>query len=115
MINDGDSDSEVATRVGTDGIQSYGEFDMLATDIDVAIERASVLPEYVMQEKDDILKASSFRFVSFVHSILLSYLRVLPTQGGTVTRVLSWLFNNNYYVAPLCSPGNGLGSVLGFY
>ena len=71
MINDGDSvsDSEVATRVGTDGNQSYDEFDRLATDIDVAIDRASVLPEYVVQEKDDILKASSFRFVSFVHSI----------------------------------------------
>ena len=55
--------------VVTDGIQSYDEFDMLSTDIDIAIERAAVLPAYVMQEKYDILKASSFRFVYFVHSI----------------------------------------------
>ena len=28
VINDGDRDSEVATWVGTDGIQSYDEFEM---------------------------------------------------------------------------------------
>ena len=47
------SDGEVATRVGTDGIQSYDEFDMfmmLATDIDVAIERAAVLPAYDVRD-----------------------------------------------------------------
>ena len=39
------------------------EFDMLTSDIDVAIERALALPEFVLPEEDDIVKATTFRFV----------------------------------------------------
>ena len=39
------------------------EFNMLTTDMDAAIERAVALPEYVLPEQDDILKATAFRFV----------------------------------------------------
>ena len=67
MIPDSGDD---ATQAGTDGVQSDpdDEFDMLATDIDVAMARAAILPEYVLEEKEDIRKASLFRFVPFVHS-----------------------------------------------
>ena len=71
--SDTDSDSgDDATQAGTDGVQSDDEFDMLATDIDVAMERAAILPEYVLEEKDDIRKASLFRFVPFVHSKVIA-------------------------------------------
>ena len=49
-------------QLGTDGVQSDDKFDMLASDIYVEIEQAVVLMECVIQEKDDSLKASSFRF-----------------------------------------------------
>ena len=39
------------------------EFDMLTSDIDVAIERAVALPEFVLPKEDDIVKATAFRFV----------------------------------------------------
>ena len=69
-----DTDSgDDATQAGNDGVQSDDEFDMLATDIDVAMARAAILPEYVLEEKEDIQKASLFRFVPFVHSKVTSY------------------------------------------
>ena len=49
------------------------DFDMRATDVDVAMERAMALPEFVLLEDDDIVKATAFRFVyiqywlSFTH------------------------------------------------
>ena len=52
--------------LGTDSVQSDDKFDMLTSDRYVEIEQAVVLLECVIQEKDDRLKASSFRFVSFV-------------------------------------------------
>ena len=59
---DESSDSEWLT----DGVQSDDKFDMLASDRYVEIEQAVVILECVIQEKDDSLKASSFRFVFFV-------------------------------------------------
>ena len=53
-------------QLGTDGVQSDDKFDMLASDRYVEIELAVVLLECVIQEKDDSLKVSSFRFVCFV-------------------------------------------------
>ena len=53
-------------QLGTDGVQSDDKFDMLASDRYVEIEQAVALLECVIQEKDDSLKASSFRFVCFV-------------------------------------------------
>ena len=53
-------------QLGTDGVQSDDKFDMLASDRYVEIEQAVFLLECLIQEKDDSLKASSFRFVSFV-------------------------------------------------
>ena len=53
-------------QLGTGGVQSDYKFDMLASDRYVEIEQTVVLLEYVIQEKDDSLKASSFRFASFV-------------------------------------------------
>ena len=43
------------------------EFDMITSDADVAIERAKVLPENVLQDQDDIAKATAFRFVALHH------------------------------------------------
>lgn len=43
------------------------EFDMLRSDVDVAVERAMALPEYVLQEQEDIVKATAFRFVALHH------------------------------------------------
>ena len=39
------------------------EFNMLTTDMDAAIKRAVALPEFVLPEQDNILKATAFRFV----------------------------------------------------
>ena len=69
---------------GTDGIQSDDECDMLATDIDVAMARAAILPEYVLEEKED--KASLFRLVSFVHSLPASLVMFVFTLLVNVTR-----------------------------
>ena len=51
-----------------EGLESYvelesdsDEFDMITSDADVAIERAKVLPEYVLQKQDDNAKATTFR------------------------------------------------------
>ncbi|KAK2191544.1 hypothetical protein NP493_52g05007 [Ridgeia piscesae] len=38
------------------------DFDMRATDVDVAMERAMALPEFVLLEDDDIVKATAFSF-----------------------------------------------------
>ena len=54
------SDS-VRDTEGSEG--DVDEFKMLTTDMDASIERAVALPEYVMLEQDDILKATVFRFV----------------------------------------------------
>ena len=43
------------------------DFDMRATDVDVAMERANTLPEFVILEDDDIVKATAFRFVYIQH------------------------------------------------
>ena len=53
-----------ADTEGADTEVDDDEFDMLRSDLDVAIERAVALPEYVLQEQDDILKAAAFRYVS---------------------------------------------------
>ena len=57
------------------------EFNMLTTDMDAAIERAMALPDYVLPEQDDILKANAFRFVytylgflTFIQSNQIRYL-----------------------------------------
>ena len=39
------------------------EFDMLTSNVDLAIERAVALPEFVSLKEDDIIKATAFRFV----------------------------------------------------
>lgn len=59
-----DASGPGADTEGTDTEVDDDEFDMLRSDLDVAIERAVVLPEYVLQEQDDILKAAAFRYVS---------------------------------------------------
>ena len=72
-----------------------------------------------MQDKDDILKASSFSFfvvVNLFTPYFDDYLPMLPRPGPvggggggvTVTRVLSWLFNNNYYVLLIMIPSDRL-------
>ena len=45
------------------------DFDMRVTDVDVAMERAMALPEFVLQEDDDIVKATAFRFVYIQHAL----------------------------------------------
>ena len=37
-------------------------FDKLATDVDVAMERAMALPKFILLEDDDIVKEAAFRF-----------------------------------------------------
>ena len=45
------------------------DFDMRTTYIDVAMERAMALPEFVLLEDDDIVKATAFRFVYIQHAL----------------------------------------------
>ena len=77
--NDTESDCE-ATEGGaipvpdsvrdTEGSEGdVAEFNMLTTDLDVTIERAVALPEYVLPEQDDILKATAFVFVYIQSSL----------------------------------------------
>ena len=71
--SDTESDSDATERSAipvpdsvrhTEGSEGdVDEFNMLTTDMDAAIERAVALPEYVLPEQDDILKATAFRFV----------------------------------------------------
>ena len=55
---------------GSDG--NVDEFNMLTTDMDTAIERAVALPEYFLPEQDDILNATSFRYV-YTHLGLFTF------------------------------------------
>ena len=81
--SDTESDSEV-TEGGaipvpnsvrdTEGSKGdINEFNTLTTDMDAAIERAVALPEYVLLEQDDILKATAFRFVYVQSSLKASF------------------------------------------
>ena len=107
-------------QLGTDGVQSDDKFDMLASDRYVDIEQAVFLLECLIQEKDDSLKDKAILglFISFV----------LPTNpgqgrcGGVPSPVYCHAFSftrgcsiiivyNNYDVARLCSPRNGLARV----
>ena len=59
---------------GTEGNEGdVDQFNMLTTDMDTAIERAVALPEYVLPDQDDILKATAFRFLYIQSSLKASF------------------------------------------
>ena len=49
--------------------------DMRAIDVDVAMEKAMALPEFVLLEDDDIVKATAFRFVYIQHALSFTHCR----------------------------------------
>ena len=65
------------------------EFDMLRNDVDVAMEMAMAFPEYVLQDQDDILKATAFRCVAFNHKPR-PYSAVTDTDFVFGKLVLDW-------------------------
>ena len=67
------------------------EFNMLTPDRDAAIERTVALPEYILSEQDDILKATAFRFV-YIHLGLFTF-----NQASTRLKPVKASFNQTTF------------------